>query len=270
MLVMVSLATRFDKRRSITDVIKTAYFRAYMPGARVGALGPRRKDDTDLPVMHDGRFMWTESTTDDAFFTMWEGGQYACPRNARLRMIEAMLVFARAYPEMQVINEDERLALVHELSDLREASPVSRSYILSSPWHIPLRWFSAFAPSERELYETPSGPSIRYRASLGDTIDRVHWASLVLARAGFPEQVVERVNYLERWLMEFTTDSMIELDYGQVASVFSEADLALDESVDDVRNSLLALERGDGAASQDHYEKVASRWFPAQSFTFSN
>lgn len=270
MLAMLSLATQSERCRSILDVIKTAYFRVYLPSALVGALPPQSRDNAEHTVIHDGKFLWTETISDDALFTMWEGEQYACPRNVRLRMIEGILAFARTYPAMQVLTEDEREALAHELSGLRGASPLARSYILSSPWHVPLRWFSAFAPSDRELYELPGGPSIRYRTTLGDAIDRVHWTALVLTRAGFPEQVVERVNGLEHWLMEFSTDSMIELDYDRVASVFSGADLVLDESAEEIRNSLLALEQGDGAASQEHYEKVASRWFPAQSFTFSN
>ena len=70
--------------------------------------------------------------------------------------------------------------------------------------------------------------------------------------------------------MEYSADSMVELDYADVARVFSDADLVLDESAENVRTSLLALERGDGEAAQRDYETVASRWFTAQSFTFSN
>ncbi|GMQ94488.1 MAG: hypothetical protein BMS9Abin12_1981 [Acidimicrobiia bacterium] len=251
-------------------MIKTAYFRTYLPAGRVGALPPAGEENGRLPVKHDGPFLWTESTADDALFTVWQGEQYACPRNTRIRMIEGVLAFTKTYPAMHLVAEIERLKLVAELSELRTATPLSRSYILSSPWHVPLRWFSAFAPSERELYETSEGPSIRYRTSIGEAVDRVHWSATVLANAGFPEQVIERVNDLERWLMEYSAESMVELDYDRVAQVFSAADIALDESVEDVRNSLLALERGDGETSQRHYETVASRWFHAQAFTFSN
>jgi len=214
--------------------------------------------------------MWTESMADDAIFTVWQGEQYACPRNLRLRMVEGILAFAKTYPALHVISEVERLSRVMELEDLRKTSAMSRGFILSSAWHVPLRWFSAFAPSERELYDSPTGPSIRYRTSIGEAVDRVHWGATVLANAGFPEQVVERVNVLERWLMEYSADSMVELDYAEVARVFSPADLVLDESAENVRNSLRALETGDGDASRHDYETVASRWFTAQSFTFSN
>jgi hypothetical protein len=251
-------------------MIKTAYLRTYMPAERVGSLPPARVPRTDSVVKHDGALMWTESTVEDAIFTVWQGEQYACPRNARLRMIEGALAFIKTYPSMGVVTEAKRLELIAELVELRATSTVSRGFILSSPWHVPLRWFSAFAPNEREVYETPTGRSIRYRTSIGEAIDRVHWAATVLAAAGFPEQVVERVNDVERWLMEYSADSMVELDYCDVAQVFSDADVVLDESAENVRNSLRALERGDGETSQREYEAVASRWFMAQSFTFSN
>lgn len=251
-------------------MIKTAYLRVYVPADRVGPLPPARSATGDTAVRHDGTFMWTEPTADDAIFTVWQGEQYACPRNVRLRMVEGILAFTRAHPSVQVISEAERVGLVSELSDLKKSSAMSRGFILSSAWHVPLRWFSAFSPAEREIYNTEDGPSIRYRTTIGEAIDRVHWASTVLANAGFPEQVVERVNDLERWLMEYSAGSMVELDYAAVARVFSEADLVLDESAENVRSSLQALERRDGEASQRDYEVVASRWFAAQSFTFSN
>ena len=251
-------------------MIKTAYLRTYMPAERVGSLPPARRNVDASMVRHDGTFMWTESTAQDALFTVWQNEQYACPRNTKLRMIEGILAFTRTFPSMRVVSESARLELISDLKDLRNVSAISRGYILSSPWHVPLRWFSAFAPAEREVYETPMGPSIRYRASIGEAIDRVHWGASVLSNAGFPEHVVERVNDVERWLMEYSADSMVELDYAEVARVFSDADLVLDESAENVRNSLLALERGDAEASQRDYEMVASRWFSAQSFTFSN
>jgi hypothetical protein len=251
-------------------MIKTAYLRTYMPAERVGGLPPAREATAGEALKHDGTFMWTESTTEDAIFTVWQNEQYACPRSTRLRMIEGILAFTRTYPSMRVVSDDQRLELISELAGLRAVSTISRGYILSSPWHVPLRWFCAFAASERELYETEIGPSIRYRTSIGEAIDRTHWGATVLASAGFPEQVVERVNDVERWLMEYSADSMVELDYSDVARLFSDADLVLDESAENVRNSLRALERGDGETSQREYETVASRWFMAQSFTFSN
>ena len=111
---------------------------------------------------------------------------------------------------------------------------------------------------------------MRYRTSLGEAIDRVHWAADVLDMSGFSEGVIERVKDLEAWLADFGADSMVELDYADTALGFSEADLAFDESADDIRESLLGLEKGDFEASGDAYERVARRWAETQSYTFSN
>jgi hypothetical protein len=63
---------------------------------------------------------------------------------------------------------------------------------------------------------------------------------------------------------------MLELDYATVADHFIDADLTFDESAADVRESLEALERGDGDASRTAYARVAGRWSSRQALTFAN
>jgi hypothetical protein len=251
-------------------VIRAAYLRTYIPSEEVVGLPPHRVGTERRRLVATDAFIWDEPTDDDGIYTVWQGSQYVCPRNARLRMLEGVLAFTRTYPAMPLISEQERLAYASELSDLRRSSGHSRGYILSSAWHVPLRWFTAFHRTEKELYEWRGSPSIRYRTSLGEAIDRVHWAAGVLDSAGFTEQVVERVTDLETWLMAFHAGSMVELDYSDVAQTFPEGDLVLDESADDIRSSLLALEQGDFTASGEAYERIARRWADAQSYTFSN
>ena len=251
-------------------MISTAYLRIYLPADAIGGLPPHRADVASPGISQAGAFIWDESTRDDALYTVWQGHQFVCPRNARLRMIEGILAFTKAHPGLAIVSDDERMDHARELARLRRSSAHARSYILSSAWHVPLRWFSAFTKVEREVYEAGGYSSIRYRTSLGEAIDRVHWSIGVLESAGFADQVIERIADLERWLSEFGADSMVELDYGEVARTFRGADLVFDESADDIRASLLALERGDGPGSADAYERVARRWADAQSYTYSN
>ena len=82
--------------------------------------------------------------------------------------------------------------------------------------------------------------------------------------------VVEEVQDLIRWLRPFPRQSLLQLDYGDVADLFDETELALDESAADVAASLDALERGDFEASGVHYGRVAARWAHAQSLVFAN
>lgn len=220
--------------------------------------------------MQNSRYIWEEPLTDDGFYTEWNSDQFVCPRNSRVRMIEGILAFARTYPMMPTITESQRNEYRLELNRLRSDTPHSKSHILSSAWHVPLRWFTAFRAADRDLYDASGGPSIRYRATVGDAIDRVRWAGTVLDNSGFAEQVVDRVHDLERWLAGFTADALVELDYAAVSESFPEGDLVFDESADDIRSSLLALEADDFGGSREAYERVARRWAIPQSYTYSN
>ncbi len=249
-------------------MISTAYLRVYVEHDEAEDEPRAAHQPGDSPIHSDGRFMWSESLREDAFHTTWNGIEYVCPRNAWMRMIEGALAFSGTYPRIPLINEDERESFKGELAGLRAAN--RRSHILTSPWHVPLRWFGAFSSSEREIYDLPDGLGIRYRTNLGDAVDRVDWAIRVLDGAGFSEPVIEQVRDLERWLAEFPAGSMLELDYDTVATHFPDGDLTFDESAADVRESLEALERGDGAASRTAYARVASRWAGRQALTFAN
>jgi len=252
-------------------MIRSAYLRIYVPTSTVGPLPPFRDvAPGSESIVQNSRYIWEEPIMSDGFYTEWNENQYVCPRNIRVRMIEGILAFARTYPMMPTITESQRNDYVLELNRLRRETPHSRSHILSSAWHVPLRWFTAFRPTERDLYDGTSGPSIRYRATVGDAIDRVGWARTVLDASGFPEQVVERVQDLERWVAGFTANALVELDYGAVSASFPEGDLVFDESADDIRTSLLALEADDFDASRAAYERVARRWANPQSYTYSN
>ncbi len=249
-------------------MINTAYLRVYVEDDGTVAVRKAAKGSLHAPIHSDGRFIWDEPTREDSFTATWNGAAYVCPRNARLRMIEGALAFSATYPRIPLLDEDERESFKEELAGLRAED--RRSYILTSPWHVPLRWFGAFSPSERELFDRPEGLGIRYRTGLGEAIDRIDWAIRVLDGAGFSEPVIDQVRDLERWLADFEAGSMLELDYGTVASHIPNGDLTFDESAMDVRESLEALELGDGEASRTAYARVATRWASRQALTFSN
>ena len=207
---------------------------------------------------------------EDAFAVEWHERRYICPRSPRLRLLEGLLASGNANPGLPLLTDQERQRYQQELARLKQESPEVRSHILTSPWHVPLRWFAAFRSDEREVYESDDGLGIRYRTELGEAVTRVAEVVAVLDGAGFAEGVVEQVRELEQWLSEFSSDSMLELDYAGVSELFSDGDLVLDESSEDVRRSIAALERGDYDEAGEFYMAVASRWAPAQAVTFSN
>lgn len=251
-------------------MIKTTYLRVYLPAERAGSW-PAHTDGSGRPSIYTSdRFVWDESLIEDALTVEWNGAIYLCPRFPRLRMLEGLLAFSNSFPMLPLLSEGERSGYVDELAEIRDRSPRARSHILASPWHVPLRWFVAFQPSDREIYDRRDGISIRYRTGVGEAVDRVSWAARVLDDAGFSDPVVEQVRDLEQWIAEFPADALIELDYADVADLFSDGEVTFDESAVEVRNSLEALERGDMDEAGEAYMSVAGRWAQRQALTFSN
>jgi hypothetical protein len=105
---------------------------------------------------------------------------------------------------------------------------------------------------------------------LGPGRSRVHRATDVLEQAGFDDGVVDQVRELGRWLDEFTSEAMLELDYSGVARLFSDAEMVMDDSAADVAKSIEALAELDYEAAGRSYAAVASRWAHAQALTFTN
>ena len=145
-----------------------------------------------------------------------------------------------------------------------------RSHILTSAWHVPIRWFAAFTHEEKEIYETERGLSVRYRTSMSSAQERVGRAVQIVEGAGFDPGVVGQVESLDSWLRRFAADSMLELDYDRVAELFSDGDLVLDESVADTASSLHALEQGNYEEAGAFYAAIARRWGRVQALAFAN
>ena len=250
-------------------MIHVAHLRAYLRRESLPAYAAEAGGSTQ-PLRGDEFFLWRESEADDAFSVSWGSNTYVCPRNFRLRKLEGMLAFNNAFPDAGLIPQQQIIDASAQLERMRDDSPTTRSYILTSPWHVPIRWFGAFLHDERELYERGTGVSVRYRALMADAQSRVARAVQIVDDAGFDSSVVGQVRALASWLDDFPGDGMLELDYGSVATLFSEGDLVLDESAADVAASLLALEHEDFDGAGERYETLMRRWGRAQSLAFSN
>ena len=250
-------------------MIRTAYLRSYLLEASL----PRYERLSGAPAgswQGDDVFLWREREGDDAFSVEWDGDSYICPRHFRLRKLEGMLAFNNAFPDAGLIPHSQIVDASTQLEALRDTAPSMRSYILTSPWHVPIRWFAAFLHEERELYERGAGISVRYRTTMAAAQIRVDRAADILVSAGFDPAVVGQLKSLASWLDAFPADGLLELDYGSVADLFSDGDLVLDESAADVAAALLALEQGGLPRSGQFYETLMRRWGRAQSLAFSN
>ena len=79
--------------------------------------------------------------------------------------------------------------------------------------------------------------------------------------------VAAEIEDLADWLDAFHPQSMVELDYGGLATYLEsslvaegEAGLEGDTSVEDVLSSIAGLASGDGALAGRGYERLVTRW----------
>lgn len=254
-------------------MIASAYLRVYLPADALSPFPEHDAASDDSVLQSSDIGLWNEPLTEDAFTMEWDDRVFLCPRYPRLRMLEGLLAFHNAYPGTigsTLVPEQIVRRAALELESLYAENPSARSYILTSPWHIPLRWFVAFEPDQRELVQAHDHPTIRYRNSQRDAARRLHRAMSVLARAGFDEAVLEPVKSLGEWMADFPSDAVIELDYGSVAQLFSATDLVLDESATHINASIDALEVDDLERAGEFYALAAGRWAAMQARLFAN
>jgi hypothetical protein len=258
----------------MVPMAQAAYLRIYLPERRGRAALEHVSGSTAAPVLTRGEFgLSAESSRDDAFVMDIDGRRFVCPRHPRLRMLEGLLAFRNAYePSTASTLVPEAIAerAAAELDRIYQRHPDARSHILTSPFYVPLRWFAAFESSERELFDFEGSTSIRYRTRVSKATVRLRHTVTVLEEAGFDEVIVEQVADVLDWMRPFPGEGILELDYAGVASLFSDAELVLDESAADVVASIAALERGDFEAAGELYATAAGRWAHAHALAYAN
>lgn len=251
-------------------MIRSAYLRVYLPAGSTTPRAAHRGDVTPRLIRTTDHLVWSEPTADDAFTITWADETYVCPRNPRLRMLEAALAFARANPTSGLVPRAAAEHVATELGRLRLERPGARSHILTSPWHVPLRWFAVFDPDERELYDLEGMASIRYRTPVAAAHRRAERAIEILDNAGFDDSVIDDVRDLHDWIGDFSSEGVLELDYAATSTLFDAKDLVLDESAAEVHASLRALDSHDFDQAGRAYAAVAGRWAEPQSLAYVN
>lgn len=251
-------------------MIPTAHLRVYEPIEAFGRVVPHR---ADMPVQRLGIYgIVAESLAEDALVVEWNGRRFACPRFPRLRMLEGILAMHNAYRHPaggSLVPEEVAVRASAELDQLRERHPEERSHILTSAWHVPLRWFVPFSSDERHLSGT-SFPEVRYRTDLETALVRLRRAIRILSEVELVEVAEGEVGDVLAWLSEFPKHSMVELDFGDAGRLLGPEELVLENSVGEVWEALEALEQGDWARAGEAYATVVERWGHAMSVVYSN
>src|SRR5919106_5567889 len=162
-------------------VTKSSFLRVYAPEVS-GSSDP-------VPGFVRTYGLLSEAEGDSHWTVEWNGRRLVCPRNLRLRVLESTVAFANAFRGLGsgLIPEGAAQAADRELKAYQRSYPEQRSHILTSAWHVPVRWFAAFDAYEKEVYEGPQGPRLRFRTDIGKAQARVRRACEVLAQpALFP------------------------------------------------------------------------------------
>ncbi len=141
------------------------------------------------------------------------------------------------------------------------------SHILTSTWNIPPRWFALFSPDERLRGVNEDGHFTISRTAISNAKNRCTFTHQAVLGA-FGEGAVEgEVAELLAWLEIFDPKSIVELDYGGLATYLNkqliengEVGLDADTSIEDVTSSIAGLASGDGALAGRGYERLVSRW----------
>lgn len=246
------------------DVTKSSYLRVYSPEVS-GSSDP-------VPGFVRTYGLLSEAEGDTHWTVEWDGRRLVCPRNLRLRVLESTVAFANAFRGFGagLIPETAAQAADAELKAYHRRHPEHRSHILTSAWHVPVRWFVAFMPSDKQVYETEEGPCLRFRTDIQGARTRIRDAYEVLTKLEVFAGPAQELAQVLDWLEPFPDASMVELDYGEVSELFDPQELIFDDSCEQVHESLAALAAGEMMRAGECYGRVVTRWAPAFSVTFSN
>ena len=233
--------------------------------------------------------------SEHAYIRHADGITYVCPWQTRLRCLLAygrMLSGERApLPgPVRAADDDQALAALARLTELRPGGPPVRLHILASVWTVPLAWFVAFAAAERWLSLGPGLGWSSARATAPATRALVYTTPMAQARrrvarglaalralptgsgdeAWEPPQAAGDLADVGRWLEEFHPYSLVELDYGGLVHLVSDDALSGDQSVAEVRAAIDRAARGEWELAADMYMRAHSRWRAFAEFELAN
>ena len=146
-------------------------------------------------------------------------------------------------------------------------------HIITENWVIPPRWFSLYTPDERVRGEDSDGQFCFARTSMSKARERAERSHEIVLGAFGQGPVEQEIENMLDWLEMFHPESLVELDYGGLASYLDSAlreqgldGLNDDSSIEDVAHGLTGLAAADGAFAGQGYERLVTRWRAVQAF----
>jgi hypothetical protein len=207
----------------------------------------------------------------EAFVLEAGGTVHVCPVQARLRSWTALGEFRDGLPDTLLHAFVPPASLERAEADhanWSRATAAAPLRILTASWSVPIHWFIAFSPEDREVRLDTAEVVLRARMSAARR--RVGRALRTLRRSVGEITYVEDLEDVGRWLEDFHPRSWLELDYGGLARILGPEGLAGDRSVEEVRSALNALAAGDEATATAAYGTVVDRWARVRALEHAN
>jgi hypothetical protein len=203
---------------------------------------------------------------DGAHLLEHEGKRYVAPWSTAARCWAALEDFKYTLPT-SVIKFFIPQTIEDSIKSTIDIVEDKVSHILTSTWSIPPRWFALFTPDERLRGVNEDGYFTILRTSISNAKTRCTFTHQAVLGAFGQGAVEGEVAELLAWLEIFDGKSIVELDYGGLATYLNkqliengEVGLDADTSVEDVTTSIAGLASGDGALAGRGYERLVSRW----------
>ncbi len=195
-----------------------------------------------------------------------DGKKYIAPWSTTARCWFALEDFKSSLPQ-QVIKYFLPQTLEDSIQQSSEIVEDKVSHIISQTWNIPPRWFALFEPNDRIRGENENGAFTVLRTSISNAKQRCTFAHEAVKNAFGIGTIEGEISDLLDWLELFDSQSIIECDYGGLATYLNksliengEPGLEADTSIEDVNRSLAGLAVGDGALAGQGYERLVRRW----------
>jgi hypothetical protein len=203
---------------------------------------------------------------DGAHLLEHEGKRYVAPWSTAARCWAALEDFKYTLPT-SVIKFFIPQTIEDSIKSTIDIVEDKVSHILTSTWSIPPRWFALFTPDERLRGVNEDGHFTILRTSIANAKTRCTFTHQAVLGAFGQGAVEGEVAELLAWLEIFNGKSIVELDYGGLATYLNkqliengDVGLDADTSVEDVTTSIAGLASGDGALAGRGYERLVSRW----------
>jgi len=182
-----------------------------------------------------------------------------CPLQLDLRAAVAFAAFRRTVPAAVVDS-----FLPEGVETLEDLSSSGRApHMLDAPWAVPLDWFVAFDPDDRRFADPAEGvgPRITYLTTCLQAARRLQRAiEAVEATIEDGEEVLAALAGTAAWVDAFDPASLLELDYGPVAGLFTREELRADTTCGELWEAVEALEAGDLLGAAARYGATRARW----------